>query len=377
MRSWTDLYKLLGAGTFVLILWVLPIPFSLVEAKMDSHLSPLNKSSFPSKNKEKFATRGSKRLHSPKILKKNITQKWFKKQTQLFSFWVDGVEREFGVYVPENFDPSVKYSLVLMLHGAKEPRLLAEIETGFNEIAEKEQFIVVYPVAKNQQWNDGRLPTDTPSSAVDDVHFLDTLIQYMIQTYPIRSESVFVTGFSSGGMMSQRLAIELPGKIAAIAPVAASIPVPYLEKITHLTPPIPAGGIPVMMINGTADIAFPWDGGKTSIIGIEVGEVAPIQSMVDFWVNYNGGGNLTHGVEECQHEEETVKGVEAFYYPTQSHHCVVLYKVQDGGHTWPGGKIPLSTIPFLGKKSVTLNASELIWTFFKKSSVHPLPANPI
>ena len=45
--------------------------------------------------------------------------------------------------------------------------------------------------------------------------------------------------------------------------------------------------------------------------------------------------------------------------------AAVFYSIKGGGHTWPGA-IP---VPRLGKTTTQINASELIWNFFKS---HPL-----
>jgi polyhydroxybutyrate depolymerase len=50
--------------------------------------------------------------------------------------------------------------------------------------------------------------------------------------------------------------------------------------------------------------------------------------------------------------------------------AVVLYTVQGGGHTWPGGK-PLPEW-FVGRTTYSIDATSLMWAFF---SAHPLRNN--
>jgi poly(3-hydroxybutyrate) depolymerase len=47
---------------------------------------------------------------------------------------------------------------------------------------------------------------------------------------------------------------------------------------------------------------------------------------------------------------------------------VILYTIEGGGHTWPGG---LQYLPerIIGKTSKDLDANQLIWDFFKESSI--------
>jgi polyhydroxybutyrate depolymerase len=45
---------------------------------------------------------------------------------------------------------------------------------------------------------------------------------------------------------------------------------------------------------------------------------------------------------------------------------VVLYVVENGGHTWPG--MTLSP-PFLGLSTNNISANEIMWEFFQKHSL--------
>ena len=47
---------------------------------------------------------------------------------------------------------------------------------------------------------------------------------------------------------------------------------------------------------------------------------------------------------------------------------VVLYIIEGGGHTWPGGYQYLNE-RIIGKTSRDMNAAEVIWNFFEKQSI--------
>lgn len=282
---------------------------------------------------------------------------------------IDGKKRTFVIHLPyEDLSKQVSdlswqgpsLPLVLVLHGAKEPRAISELTTGFDKIADAENFIVVYPNTEHQQWNDGRLAIDTPAHNYNDVKFLTTLIDHMIATYGVNPKQVYITGYSSGGMMSMKMGMEVTDKLAAIAPVSSSIPLPQYKL--NLKPSRP---LPVMMMNGTQDPAFPWNGGDTTILGIKVGEVLPVEKTLDYWLTANGGPAAPPEIRQSTTEKNDGTHVEVFYYNTKDQVPVVLFKVVGGGHTWPGGHIPLNTIPILGKESKNLSASEIIWEFFK------------
>ncbi len=100
---------------------------------------------------------------------------------------------------------------------------------GFNKLADKDGFIMVYPDGIELNWNDGRMDEEANDRAhrenIDDVGFISALIDSMIKDYNINPKQVYVTGISNGAIMSYRLACELSHKITAIAPVDGNIPV--------------------------------------------------------------------------------------------------------------------------------------------------------
>ena len=84
-------------------------------------------------------------------------------------------------------------------------------QSGWHDIADREDFIVVYPKpAVNKMWNvwdDPVLPSDHA--------FILALLAYLKDTYPIDETRVYVTGFSMGGMMTHSLACAHPELFAA------------------------------------------------------------------------------------------------------------------------------------------------------------------
>jgi polyhydroxybutyrate depolymerase len=250
--------------------------------------------------------------------------------------------------------------LVIVLHGARLSAKIAELVTEFDKLSNEKHFIVVYPNAIYRQWNDGRRKEDNPSYGIDDVKFISQLIDYLIWKYHINPKRVYVAGYSSGGMLSQKLGMEVTDKIAAIAEVASSLPLSQIALNIKPTKPLP-----VLMINGTNDPAFPWGGGTTSIIGIKVGPVAPVMESAQYWIDANGGLTVEPRIQRLIGDKKGKTTVDMTHFSTKSNAPVILYKINGGGHTWPGSEVPLRSIPFLGRQSKELNGSELIWEFFK------------
>jgi polyhydroxybutyrate depolymerase len=272
---------------------------------------------------------------------------------------VDALIRRTLVHLPAGWQEDKTMPLLIILHGAKLSGKIAEVVTGFDKLSNKENFIVAYPDAVHHQWNDGRNEWDNPSYGIDDVKFISRLMDYMVWKYHVNPQKIYVAGYSSGGMLAQRLAMEITDKVAAIAEVAATLPMPQLALKKK-----PGRPISVLMINGTEDPAFPWGGGTTQIIGVKVGNVASVLATVDYWINANGGMRDLPDLHPAVTNKRDGTMVDVANFPTQNKTSVMLYTIRGGGHTWPGSDVPLRYIPFLGRQSGNLKASELIWEFF-------------
>jgi polyhydroxybutyrate depolymerase len=281
---------------------------------------------------------------------------------------VDGLKRIYSIHFPKGREKETGLPLLIALHGAKGSYKKPETFTNFNQVSDQNGFIIVYPNAMNTQWNDGRKKGDTPSFYVDDVHFLTVLIDSIIRKYGVDPTRVYMSGFSSGGMMTSRFALEKPEKVAAIATVSATLPQPQFDKKIDPKPPLP-----VLMINGDHDVAFPWNGGTTKFAGIRVGKVTSVEDTLQYWIKINGGEKASPLVLPLPDLVMDGTQVEKRVYETEDGPQVILYKVLGGGHSWPGAHYPVTYLPrfILGKTSQQLNACQVIWDFVKNYSRYP------
>jgi len=278
----------------------------------------------------------------------------------------DGLTRTYRIHIAASFSKTLSPSLLLVLHGGggTGKGMVTLTRAGFDSLSEREGFIVVYPDGIEKHWNDGRSKVRyrTHKEKIDDVGFISALIDTLTAQLNIDTRRVYVTGMSNGGLMSFRLALELSDKIAAIAPVTASLIVEFKDAA-------PRRPMPVLIMNGTRDPLVPWEGGNIGILLIKVGKVLSTMETVDFWAENN----------ECPSEPTTVLlpdkdpkdgtrvTVETYGWGEDSTE-VVLYRIEGGGHTWPGGWQYLSK-RVIGKTCRDISACEVIWEFFKK---HPM-----
>lgn len=272
------------------------------------------------------------------------------------SILVEGVERTFIVHTPKNYTKNDTLPMVIVLHGGGGKGKGMIRLTGFNDVSDANNFIVVYPDGIKHQWNDGREVNKAfiDNKEVNDVLFISELIDTMIAGYNADPNRVYITGISNGGIMSFRLACELSGKIAAFAPVAASM-TPF--QLKYCTPP---RIVPVMLIFGNEDPLVPFEGGQ--IVG-KRGEVISVKETVKYWCEKDSC-KFDPEVLIVDSVDDDTRAVKNTYSDTKGSSNVIFWFFEGGGHTWPCGLQYLPKL-LIGRTSKQINASEEIWKFFK------------
>lgn len=273
----------------------------------------------------------------------------------------DRIERSYLLHLPAGYDSTRQWPLVFMLHGGGGSAVAAAKLTGFSRMADTAGFIVVYPEAVNRHWNDGRRVRlfRAHREEVDDVGFFAALGDRLARDLAVDTTRVFAAGISNGGMMCHRLGCELSGRIAAIAPVAASMPAPLVDNCRPERP------VSVLAISGTADPLVPYDGGSVGLIR-KRGRVVSVDRAIAAWVIANGCtvGPDTSLLPDNDPDDGTRVRRQTWTGGRDGSE-VVLFTVEGGGHTWPGGAARPRQF---GPTSRDIDAAELIWQFFQQ---HP------
>ena len=282
---------------------------------------------------------------------------------QSSSLFHGGIKRTYMVHVPAIYKSDKRVPLFIVLHGGGGNGEKAEKISRISGLSNREGFILVYPDAVGRNWNDGRDVNKYLSHRknIDDVGFISALIDKISTEYAIDPERVYVSGASNGGMMAHRLACELTGKIAAIAPVIAAMPENLVGRCS------PSRPIPVVMVNGTADPLVPWEGGYVRFIGRKkYGKILSVPDTVQFWVSHNRcqTGPVKTWLPDTDPDDGT-RVRKTVFGGCKKGAEVVLYEIQGGGHTWPGGR--RSVPEFIsGKSTNEIDADRIIWDFFRQ-----------
>ena len=269
-------------------------------------------------------------------------------------------QRKFMVHFPPNFNTSTQRALVLNLHGGSGNMVNAQGFSMLNPVADQNNFIVAWPqgygiAPPGFSWADGR-NTSADQAGVDDIGFIDKLIDTLITRYNVDTNRIYICGFSNGGFMVQRLACQLPDCFAAMASLGSSMDTVLYQNCN------PSKPVPMAFFNGTADPAMPYGGGPMQ--NPQVTPVVPVDTTVQFWVAHNN----------CQTANPVFNFPDTFttdnstaeLYNFTNCDCnvdVKFYKLINGGHTWPGVYVA-SQASVLGNTNRDINASVELWNFF-------------
>jgi polyhydroxybutyrate depolymerase len=326
--------------------------------------------------------------------------------------------------------------LLIALHGGAGNARAAAAFFGLEELADREGLMLAYPQGLGVSffgrilgtWNAGRCCGPARERNIDDSGFIAAMLDDIAGKWPLDERRVYVTGMSNGAMMAYRLACDLPGRIAAIAPVGA------IGVMEECGAKAQARAVPTLHIHGLADPCAPYDGCRQCkscvrtflrSMGLPTrrkagdnGGYMSVPAFMDEWRRRNGCGPETRSLASGHGERRKGKGkgkgkgndnndkgpaptADPASAPDASsgatagmcaryEHCraeTILCSVPALGHVWPGRKSyaiaacrrrPQGYLCRRWRETVgplrpDFKAGELIWRFFSR---HSLPASP-
>ncbi|MFO0426777.1 MAG: alpha/beta hydrolase-fold protein [Planctomyces sp.] len=245
-----------------------------------------------------------------------------------------------------------KRPVVIALHGGQGSAEIMQVNSDFDRVARANGFMVVYGEGTSyggnrHAWNTGFLLRRQVRDA-DDIAYLDTLIEKLITEYNADPDRICMTGGSNGGMMTFVYAVARSERLAAAAPVVASM-FTFDKK--------PSSPLPILIINGGKDQEVPLEGGMSQNPLVRRAQTAPFKPLpevVRFWVEVNRSETIcqvsTKGTVTTSVYAATSNGAETEF---------VLDSV--GSHGWPG-----SPSRRAGTEPVrSFSGAEKVWEFFK------------
>ncbi|MCM6778335.1 polyhydroxybutyrate depolymerase [Nocardia sp. CDC159] len=241
-----------------------------------------------------------------------------------------GKQRSYLVHLPPGHDGTTAVPLVVVMHYFPGDAAGIATTSQWNAKADKENFIVVYPEGYSSAFN-----ALICCGSEDDVGFIRTVVGQVVDEWKIDRKRVYATGMSNGGDMSFKLAVELPGTFAAIAPVSGGFIGPAAADPAYR----PARPVSVITFLG----------GKDRYYGQFDAGIAQWQQRLACAPD-GPPQQRTHGITvstaRCGDGSD-----------------VAVYRLPDMGHAWPGGARSSHSDPEAG-----VNATDLAWDFFQ---AHP------
>jgi polyhydroxybutyrate depolymerase len=259
---------------------------------------------------------------------------------------VGGNSRQALVHVPTSINSGTPFSVVLVFHGLGDTPQLVEDMTAYSKKADESGFVAVYPQALGD-------PARWDIAGSSDTTFIDALLTTLEADTCVDPTRVYATGMSMGGGMVNALGCRLSERIAAIAPVSGLYGPGWEGSCT------PAGSMPVLALHGLVDPIVPYAGGPVTDPEGRVNDAPPVIA-VESWAAGWAARN------QCDPRPIAGQAI-GQVVPLVWQHCdapVQLYRINDGGHSWPGSSWDDP------QTNRDISATDLIWQFFK---THALP----
>jgi polyhydroxybutyrate depolymerase len=263
--------------------------------------------------------------------------------------------------VPISFQKNAG-ALVIVLHGSGGNGLGMEVGTGFSSLADQVGFAVVYPDGLFESMGGQTNWAYFFNDFADDVGFIRQLVQTLEGSIQFDPRKVYVTGLSSGALMSHRLGVQLADRVAAIGVVEGAL---FYDAPANGAM-LPSAGAPVsvLILHGDHDGTIPTCG-------------TPTEASQDQTFNYWAGSLACSRIDPldpvCDGQGNITAVTEKVASSCNANAEVRFYKLIGGTHTW--NTVPMN-VPgqapfnpnFNGATGVTTR--DILWNFF---AAHPKP----
>ena len=278
----------------------------------------------------------------------------------------EGLQRHYIVHVPEDL-PSSSVGLIVAMHGYTGSAESIMSYSGLNALADEYGFIVAYPQGTEDQQGNAFFNVGYgfhTDSAVDDVGYILTLVEHLAAKHSIDPLRVYATGMSNGGDMSYLLACKAADVFRAIAPVAGTMMVATMDDCT------PSAPMPVFAINGTADNITRYAGDYDDADGW--GAYHSVDQIINLWAGHATAKAQTSTT--LNYADDFSISVDRYTAETGTTE-IILYRVEGGGHDWPGARFAwwdlrrlLSVYAMGFGEHRSFDASRHIAEFFNKNN---------
>lgn len=308
-------------------------------------------------------------------------------QTTRELIW-DSKTREYIECMPTTYNSESPIPVMFCLHGLGDNMQNFHTVLQLNQWSESKKWIIITPQALDAQvpmigsvgaaWNSGAgvegvpyLGTVILNEDVDDSGFLMAILDSLENNYNINTDSIFFMGFSMGGFMSNRMAIEHGDRITAIASLNGTIGMAIKEKI-------PVAKINTIHFHGTNDETVTYENAGFPVGGTYYSTGLGAEQTVDYWKTHNQCSNDTI---HTSFPDEKADGLtfERFLYKNEVENIQTAFiKANNGEHYWyykPVNDIDYSTEIYKFFTNTMDFPSGITNTINTSFSIYPNPAS--
>ena len=289
-----------------------------------------------------------------------------------FSVVVDGDSYQIPLYVPQNNSVENSHPLLIAIAGIGDPLLRFIRATDLARMASLHGFVVAFPqVDQHDAWLGWLKPSGNINRAAV---FFRSIIGGASKQASIQIDKVYLTGFSTGGMLVLSAMCDMSKEVAAFGVVSASLP---RAQQAHCRI---KRAVPAIIFASRNDPVLPWDGGEFSVplttsaakvtpATSPTIDVLPVDDTVALWRANNrcNPRPVLEPLANVDPSDRTTVTRLKYDFECRNDAYVLLYAVTRGGHTWPGSVTKLPS--FEGVISQDISASNTIWEFVRKYSL--------
>ena len=274
------------------------------------------------------------------------------------SLLVGDLVRTFHVHIPSkrlvrNGLPA-GWPLVVVLHGSGADGTAIESASAMDSLADANLFVVAYPDASRgvvdiypSDWNAGTCCGGAYRDGVDDVAFIRGMVAQVMAKVTIDVHRIYAAGFSAGGRMAYHVGCQLGTLFAAIAVASGSL----VDDACA-----PTVGVPLIATHSTGDPEVDYNEPSPPLPRAAPVLATPLPPALQYWsaMSKCSGGTVTTPTEHVTRTTCTsCSGAE-----------IQFYRIDGGGHGWPGGEEPPGSDPPMNE----LHFSAVAWQFFNRKT---------
>lgn len=246
-----------------------------------------------------------------------------------FTISVESRARSYSVYYPPDLKPGASVLFALHPSMSSGDEMRGWVGRTLERFAAKENTLVVYPDGYEGHFNGCRKMAAYSARALntDDVGFIRRITDQLVTEKGINTEHIYALGYSNGGHLAFRLALEAPDLVKGIVAIAANLPASDNMACDPLQSPARFIGL----VEGTQDPINPYEGGQVTLFGFgNRGNVLSADASAEWFAKILGVESVT--------TKPPVEILGSFvqqkdWSSTDAH--ISLITIEGGGHTIP------------------------------------------